>query len=115
MLVPDAKPEGKETFGLKLSGPAGAKIARSRATGTIRDDDPAPSGPRRRRHRPRRPPKVVINEVMADPVGSETDYQYVELLNAAARPSTWAAGRSIPAVIAPSPARRRRRGLRRLE
>jgi Calx-beta domain/Lamin Tail Domain len=84
MLISDTTPEGKETFGLKLTKPAGATIGRARATGTIRDDDPpqssavgvtATSGPPN-------PPKVVINELLPDPLGTKVDYEYVELLNA---------------------------------
>jgi hypothetical protein len=84
MLISDVMPEGKETLGLKLSNPSGASIARSRATGTIRDDDPlltsaAGGGVPNGRSAPS---KVVINEVMVDPIGTEADYEYVELLNA---------------------------------
>jgi autotransporter-associated beta strand protein len=38
-IVNDRKKEKTERFSLKLSGPAGATLARGTATGTIRDDD----------------------------------------------------------------------------
>jgi hypothetical protein len=82
-LVPDAQPEGKERFGLKLWDPDGATISRARATGTIRDDDPAPNPIARAgvTSAPPAPPRVVIDELLPDPVGAEVDYRYVELLN----------------------------------
>ena len=83
-LVPDAQPEGKETFSLKLWDPDGATISRARATGTIRDDDPAPNPTAHAgvTSAPPAPPRVVINELLPDPVGEAAEYRYVELLNA---------------------------------
>ena len=83
-LVPDSQPEGKETFGLKLWDPDGATISRARATGTIKDDDPAPNPTAHAgtTGAPPAPPRVVINELLPNPVGAEVDYRYVELLNA---------------------------------
>ena len=83
-LVPDAQPEGKERFGLKLWDPHGAKISRARATGTIRDDDPAPNPTAHAgvTSAPPSPPRVVINELLPDPVGGEFNYRFIELLNA---------------------------------
>ena len=83
-LVPDAQSEGKETFGLKLWDPDGATISRARATGTIKDDDPAPNPTAHAGFTtaPLAPPRVVINELLPDPVGAAIEYRYVELLNA---------------------------------
>jgi hypothetical protein len=83
-LVPDGQPEGRETFGLKLWDPDGATISRARARGTIRDDDPAPNPTAHAgvTSAPPVAPRVVINELLPNPVGAEVDYRYVELLNA---------------------------------
>ena len=85
-LIPDTMWEGKETFGLRLSDPDGASIARGRATGTIRDDDPPQSSAASGGAASGRPilPTVVINELLPDPLGTQADYEYVELLNAGA-------------------------------
>ncbi len=83
-IVHDSVPEGKETFGIKLWKPIGATIARGRATGTIRDDDgprPMDQGIGIARQGAPGLPKVVIDEILPDPKGTEADYEYVELLN----------------------------------
>src|SRR5205807_607517 len=41
-VLGDTSLEADETFGLALSGPVNAKLARASATGTIRNDDTAP-------------------------------------------------------------------------
>ncbi|SFJ09152.1 Calx-beta domain-containing protein [Albimonas pacifica] len=46
-LADDALHEADETFGLRLTSPSGATLARAEATATILDDDPAPAGPPR--------------------------------------------------------------------
>jgi len=84
-IVPDKVPEGKETLAVKLWKPIGASLARARATGTIKDDDgPAPAvggAADAIELRPPAPPKIVIDELMPDPKGLESEYEYVELLN----------------------------------
>jgi hypothetical protein len=85
-LIPDDLSEGKETLSLRLSNPRAASISRARATGAIKDDDPPRSdaliadaaGP------PPAAPRVVINELMPDPLGADLDHEFIELLNASA-------------------------------
>ncbi len=89
-IVPDAIPEGKETLAVRLWKPIGATIARARATGTIRDDDgPRPEAagaPGKAGSGLPAPPRVVIDELLPDPKGTEADYEYAELLNADTSP-----------------------------
>jgi hypothetical protein len=86
-IISDAIPEEKETLAVKLWNPIGATIARARATGTIRDDDPPNAPPPNQGmggHEGQAPlaaPSIVINEILADPKGTASDYEFVELLN----------------------------------
>ncbi len=89
-IVSDGIAEGQETLAVKLWKASGARIARGRATGTIKDDDP-PLPPVRNAGgddalAPATAPSVVINELLPDPKGVEADYEFVELLNVGASP-----------------------------
>jgi hypothetical protein len=90
-ILPDTIPEGKETLSVKLWKPIGATIARARATGTIRDDDarPAPTtstGAATEGPPAPAPASIVVNEILAKPKGTATEYEFVELLNAGTSP-----------------------------
>jgi len=87
-IVSDGIAEGKETLSMKLWKARGARIARGRGTGTIRDDDAPPPPPRNTGSDDAlaATPSVVINELLPDPRGTEADYEFVELLNVGASP-----------------------------
>lgn len=88
-ILPDAIPEGKETMTVKLWNPIGATITRAKATGTIRDDDaPAAKAPLPPDRGPAPPaaPSIVINEILPNPRGTATEYEFVELLNVSTSP-----------------------------
>jgi hypothetical protein len=110
-IIPDSIPEGKETLSVRLWKPIGATIARGRATGTIRDDDGSPVRAGSGVENPPQPtpPRVLINEILPDPKGVESEYEYVELLNAENSPVNldgWTinagAGCPLTGVLAPN-------------
>ena len=68
-LADDALHEADETFGLRLTSPSGATLARAEATATILDDDPAPAGP----------PRITLADVSGDEGDAGETHMLVEV------------------------------------